>query len=721
MLAGMPGAHGSGWRGPCSGPDYPVLVYDAANRKGYVGSRETILRYPDDLGIRLPKLISSGELQPDFFKSKFLCDGRPVEVYVVNRRIKQVYTAALNGVFTMPNNVISIRGITSGLSQPAASATQAAGAGIPQAKGSASTTTPIQTDQAVEALLRQETFDQPDQTLVEERQQLLSAAHQLYAQLDQYSARVRHLNDPLVAGRTQGSVTLPGTRDLFREMAGQIRDEFLDSGSPHFNRPDELDFEVKFDLVVTRLNLMLQDLPRLNSSMSFPFVDQLASLQSQLESFEAQKRQYRNDIMNTKTAVQILLSSSDGGTEFVAERRKAEMRKMLLSFFPANSTPNMDPPTIAKIVELYGGAQSPPPGWKDSLKNLDQKLKTYNAEVEPTPADEGKCDLPACDSLLRPGRMRAFFESARSGLFELRHIIDDVNLELAATLDAINRVYLTTRIPRPSVANLDLQGKSGNLTVYYSMTGAEPFAPYVLTNEAPQLSPSFTPVTQTPPAAPPAAVGGPAASASPPAPVSGAASTTPSSPAGEFQGRFQIHHFDQGTFFGAFAVSSIASRSYSLVAQDTTTPPSSSQITQSSSSPGMAVVAGIDLYAIPKDMYPGAKTTNWDKLGPGLVIGASVYPLQRYYIGLGLEPIRGVTFAGGFVLGEQTRLPSNGPAPNQYYPGGQLSASTLPSASAFRKGAFFMVGFDWNIFQALFSGVTTLGAPPSGSASGVGK
>jgi hypothetical protein len=120
-------------------------------------------------------------------------------------------------------------------------------------------------------------------------------------------------------------------------------------------------------------------------------------------------------------------------------------------------------------------------------------------------------------------------------------------------------------------------------------------------------------------------------------------------------------------------------------------------------------------------MYPGAKTTNWDKLGPGLVIGASVYPLQRYYIGLGLEPIRGVTFAGGFVLGEQTRLPSNGPAPNQYYPGGQLSASTLPSASAFRKGAFFMVGFDWNIFQALFSGVTTLGAPPSGSASGVGK
>jgi hypothetical protein len=116
-------------------------------------------------------------------------------------------------------------------------------------------------------------------------------------------------------------------------------------------------------------------------------------------------------------------------------------------------------------------------------------------------------------------------------------------------------------------------------------------------------------------------------------------------------------------------------------------------------------------------MYPDVHD-KWKS--PGVLLGASVYPLNQYYLGLAIEPKHGITIGAGFAVGSEQRLPPSNYVgqylgPTQILtPSGTLapvSAPTLNTDTAFRKGGFIMIGFDINIFQAIFSQVANVGTP----------
>jgi hypothetical protein len=680
----------------------------------------------------------------------YLCDGRPVEMYIVNRKLKEVFNPAITGVVSVPSAVVSIRGVTPGVAPPAAA--PAAAAAAPAAKGGV-TTAPLQVATVVDQLLSAETFHQPEQTIKEEAEQLRALARQQIAQINQYTDKLNHLIEVppgSPAGPsprdTQGSATLVGTTKAFEEVIAQIGRELTSADIP--------DIEPRFDRLNVRIGILIQDAQRLNTSVqSFPIVDQLNALQLQEETFEAGVRQYRRDIQTAQLAARILndllqqisneqRNKEPGTLEYLKERVSAEIRRELVNLYPSGTTPNMNEATIASIAKSYESSakeyiNNTLPKW---LGVLRVRLGDYAANRVPEAY------------LLETGAMRKRFDEAAARLPRLREAIDLLNRTEAAAFDAINSRYRDFRIPSATPAYLNLSGYSGNLSVFYSLTGVETFQPYVMANETPQPSPASlqtTPsspaaaaapavasATVTPAAAAPAA--GATATPTPAAAVPAAAAAasagtapataaaTPPSPTPEYFGNFQVHHFDHGTIFGGFAFSSLSNTTYSVT---TTTCPTDScptlqagqnayVISQDSSMRGKAVVVGVEIYFRPQDMYPDVHD-KWKS--PGVLLGASVYPLNQYYLGLAFEPKHGITIGAGLATGSAQRLPPSDYV-NEYLgptqipgtngsPPTPVSAPPLSPGTVFHYSGFVMVGFDINIFQAIFGKLSIVGTP----------
>jgi hypothetical protein len=132
------------------------------------------------------------------------------------------------------------------------------------------------------------------------------------------------------------------------------------------------------------------------------------------------------------------------------------------------------------------------------------------------------------------------------------------------------------------------------------------------------------------------------------------------------------------------------------------------------------VLGGAELYFRSQDEYPGAADRRWFR-SFAAIFGAAVYPLNQYFLGVSVEPKRGFMIGAGYIIGSQPSLSSAN------YVGQSLGpATTAPSVatnSAFKSGAFLTIGFDSNIFQAIFK--TQLGnvgtpAPSPGSGGGGG-
>jgi hypothetical protein len=668
-------------------------------------------------------------LQPGELES-YLCDGTPVEMYIVNRKLKEVFNATITGVVSVPSSVVSIRGVSAGVTPPAAAPPAAAAA--PAAKGGI-TTAPLQVAMVVDQLLSAETFNVPEQTIREEAEQLRALARQQEAQIHQYLDKLNRLIEVPAGsppgpppGDTQGSATLVGTTNAFKAVTSDIGTELTSADVP--------DIEPRFDQLNVRIGILIQDVQRLNANVqSFPIVDQLNALQQQEEAFEASVRQYRNDIQTAQLASNILQDLiKQGSQEYLKQRNEAEIRRELQSQFPPPTTPNMDATSIASIARSYAEHSAAP-----FLKDLPGSLHAFTMRL-----GEYAGNLVPEAHLLEAGAMRARFNKTAARLSELQKAIDLLNRTEAAAFDAINNCYRDFRIPSATPAYLNLAGYSGNLSVFYSLSGVEAFQPYVMMNETRQPSPASLQSAQSPApaaaAAPATPAPGAAASASTgaaPATAAASASTaaapataaaTPPSPTPEYFGNFQVHHFDHGTIFGGFAFSSLSNTSYSVttVACTPTLCPGSTPgqngyvITESSSSRGKAVVAGVEIYFNPQDMYPGAPS-KWKSLG--VLLGASVYPLNQYYGGLAFEPLHGMTIGAGFVTGSQQRLSASNYV-GQYLGPTQVgttavSAPPLPTSTVFRYGGFVMIGFDINIFQTIFSKVTNVGTASAPSST----
>jgi hypothetical protein len=717
------------FQSPCGKWDYPVLVYDAQIRRTHIVPRD-LIKDPT-----LGRTIA-GET---FEFVGYLCDGRPVELYIVNRKLKEVFNPAITGVVSVPSAVVSIRGVTPGVTPPAAA--PAAAPAAPAAKGGV-TTPPLQVATVVDQLLSAETFSQPEQTIKEEAEQLRALARQQDAQINQYRDKLNHLIEVPPGsptgpppGDTQGSATLVGTTKAFEEVIAQIGRELTSADVP--------DIEPRFDRLNVRIGILIQDVQRLNASVqSFPIVDQLNALQLQEETFEAGVRQYRRDIETVQLAAKTLRDLIELGKKepasqyYLKQRNEAEIRRELQSQFPPSSTPNMDTTTIASIVRSYESSA------KEYINNtLPKWLATLTARL--TDYEQNRVPEPY---LLETGAMRARFDAAAARLPRLREAIDLLNRTEAAAFDAINSRYRDFRIPSTTPAYLNLSGFSGNLSVFYSLTGVETFQPYVMANETPQPSPASLQATPSSPAAAaapavasatvtPAAAAPAAGATATPAPAvavpaaaaaastgttPAAAAAAPPSPTPEYFGNFQVHHFDHGTIFGGFAFSSLSNTTYSVTTTTCTTiscpalPAGQNGyvISQDSSMRGKAVVMGVELYFKPQDMYPDVRG-KW--LGAGFLLGASVYPLNQYYGGLAFEPKHGITIGAGFATGSAQRLPASDYVGECLGPtivnNAAVSAPPLSPGTVFHYSGFVMVGFDINIFQAIFGKLSIVGTP----------
>lgn len=365
----------------------------------------------------------------------------------------------------------------------------------------------------------------------------------------------------------------------------------------------------------------------------------------------------------------------------------------------------------------------------------------------------------------------------RERLEGLNHAIVDANNAQGTALRALNNVYDTTQIPEPQITNLNLGGAYGNLVVYYTLTLNEQFSRYHIVNEiaepisqcqlalsaaaASTSNTGFTPCT-TPAAS---TIPGPAstlsASAYPPlqptppigttAPTAPTASGLPSPP--EYIGRVEVHHFSHGALVTGVAYDWIKQPSFSWIACPTnannttgnpsTAPPSGSGVIisgacvsptpaagatavtyyqlQQQNGPTVAVMEGVDLFLLDnpswkngfaRDMFRSRMA--WTR--PELLIAASAYPLNHYYVGVSEEPVQGMHFSFGRAGAVVNSIsPTFGYAVNSV----SVSNPTIQTSSRFRGGWFVEFGFDTSLFGQIFNGGFLQNVLTLGSAGGV--
>ena len=171
---------------PCPGREFPVIVVDVsqgeAGRPAIAcsGAAADFLAAPDPVDNHyvlagLPQL--AGE-------RRFLRDGRPVKIYVINRRFMSSYTATLNATFALPPPTLDVRGVT-----------PPAGIGsTPGTKGftSLASSTLMTTDEAIAFMLNDETFERPFNRVADD-------AAAVRAQAAQINDNIRTLNTRLTA------------------------------------------------------------------------------------------------------------------------------------------------------------------------------------------------------------------------------------------------------------------------------------------------------------------------------------------------------------------------------------------------------------------------------------------------------------------------------------------------------------------------------------------
>ncbi|MGA9057776.1 MAG: hypothetical protein WB763_14835, partial [Terriglobia bacterium] len=754
---------------PCRENDFgrPVLLYDANTRTARIVFKGDVRRAPDAYGV-FP-LAALPQPPP-----RFLCDGRPAEVWIANRRLKQVFSVTTTSVFVLSSGLPELRGMPSApaVAQPTAAP---AAAPSPAAKGGLAGPTTLTTDAVVGYLLNEETFDRPFQRLQDDAATVKELRRFLKGLFDQYNSKLDSLTGgitpatipsappppkpplppPVPPAPLQGEATLGGTTTNFVWETASINASFFPT-PPHHGVPLE-QAESEFDQLTGQINQIVADVQRINAKIqNYPVVDVLVNLRSQVDTYEDSVRLLNHEYQNINAAITILHDLRQIAKEYLRQRNAAEIRVLLTQRY-AGSTPVLDAPTIARIVDLYMNQGKEPSSYidrkgRDSLEDrlcgLRQDMQQFSIETRSalqmpkctvlTKTGTEDCRIPYQAEPCLPGNTAlpcvendgfpdwgtgdslqlVEIPAANAKLDTLRHAIVDLNSAEAQTFAAINAVYDTYRAPLIPL-NVDLQSNSGNLMVFYSITGTEQFQRYRVTNETlqPQSacvqtlaagngSTPGTPNCTTAASGTATSTATTSAATAPAAPATTASATTPPSPPADFYGRFEVHHFVRGALVSGLAYDSIGNRSYSWVAcpsppssgsgpsgacysqapaTSNPTPPTSYQLLQSNS-PQAAVVVGVSIFIKREDMFPGVKAPWWQRYLPTEpFLGASVYPLNHYFVGGSLEPIHGFNLTLGPVFGSQASLPP------QYTPGEQVTgttAPTVPISSRFRKCGF---------------------------------
>jgi adenylate kinase family enzyme len=751
-----------------------VIVYDAATRVAILAFQQSIdpLRDAQRTNhLPIPFGVLDAAAGPN--RPTFLCEGRAIKIYIFNRRLKATFAVSLTAAIQSQTGHPQISGYTP--SSPGASAAPAAPPSTPGAKGFAPVATGtnlLTTDQIINQLLNEETFDRPLAKIMDDASAVLAQANQFRTSYEQY----------ITALRTVTNIPVEGTVTVQR-----VTQRFLALAAAAVGAPDEK----TFDDWTEEADRLQTDVARINTKLqNYPVVDVLTNLRASAATLNDNVRGVRNELKSLAVARSFLLSLINAYNQhippvppanyrlppYLDSRARAEIRSLLRSQYAAT----VDDATLARIVETYSPSAAGHLVLRDRLEALDVQelmdrwVTEINSGLYAFNASSlcgGPCLAPATPvgaPVQLTMNLNIGVNIAEAILQELREGIRAMNDAEAMAFNAINTAY-DTSAGQPFVLTLDLTGHPKNLFVFYTISSNPQFFRYRIINETPQPQsgcalavsantnasggaiPCTTPPSSQPPAASASFANTPPASATPAAPsapaaapnAAAAATPPPSSPPpaafaapADFYGQFEVHHFTNAALVTGFAYDSVTTYSFSwsacpLSSTNTmgsttkgscisptpaagSTAPTYYQLTQSKQVTFTAV-QGINLYPFPKDTFTAHSTPRSLNLMPAIFIGAAIYPLNHYYIGLSEEPssFRLLSITGGLTYGSQTALPSNSP----FMVGSvATSAQPLSTSTHFRAGFFVMVGFHTSLFKAIFTGSAFQNTSNTGTA-----
>jgi hypothetical protein len=775
--------------------NYPVIVYDAVQQTAQIANRYDVLHlshspampnnvFPTDqlprVTSRSPVLWGSPETYRNFDRGDgsprvtkrraedlleqpegFLCDGRPVEVYVVNRRLKTSFTVTLTNTYQPPAGTLDLRG------NPAPAAALPPGSKT-FSSNAASNSNVLTTDQVIAAFLNDETFDHIYARVTDDASDVLAQARQFESNTLVYKQTLEQiLGVPADAqGEPLGRASLDGVDGAWHLLQNAV-DTAKSAAVPLPPPPPPAKpvlpiaiTEFAFNDWTNRADRLETEVTRLNARMAaYPIADTLTNLQASA----ATLRDNYNDVLSERDAVNRALELLRGlptpipplageAADKWKDRQQAEVRQYLRSHY--TSTTSIQEQTLARIVASYLGSSTEP--MLRSLRNIPPCAAVAGAPAPGAGLDNRVEDrycraLEQLQPAAAPEVVTAALDSAQRTLDAVRNGVIVLNQSEGAALRDINDVYDRYYAPM-EVWNLNLSGATGNLFVYYSVNGAEQFNRYQIASDlaVPQSNCVGSIALNTNVSGgvvscgTVAAPGAPAASYSGtpfPAPVVATAPATNApavTPYAHLSSRVEVHHFSDGTLVTGIAYDSIRPPTFSWNAcpisttntagnfpstmMPTCISPSTPATTGvaaatpyyqliSTTQTTAAAVQGVDLFFGHQDQFPARK------MGPslGALIGVSAYPLNHYYLGLMVE-CRGFNLSAGAAFSPINYIPSS-----FGYGVGSYAATnpTIPTDSKWKTGFFIMLGFDTNLFESIFNlsafrnsgAATVVGAP----------
>ena len=609
---------------PCGSPirssfSYPVIVYDAQRRMAVLAYKQSVInllqRYRNQ---RTPIPFEEvRSLNATGYSPGFLCYGRAVDIYIINRKLKTDFTVTLTAAIQSTTGRPEI----SGYSQTAAAASQAPSSPpttptTPTTKGFAPVatgTTLLTTDQIVNYFLNEEQFDRPVAKIMDDAAAVLAQARQLKNNYEQYIAALQDIR-AAPANSDEGNLTIQRVVERFDRVTQDVEGR----------TPDEK----IFDDWTGRVDRLQTDVARINTKLqTYPVVDTLVNIRASSATVNDNVRGVRNEFVSLGLARSILLTligeyradnpaDPRGLPPYLRERTLAEIRSMLRSQYPSAT---VDEPTLARIVNDY---RPSPTGWlalRERLTNMNiqglvdpwvsdinQALTAYSGTPNAFSLCERLClaNFTPADSI-QPTiiDLRFGLNRADEALQELRQAIRAMNNAEARTFRAINDVYEGTAASE-QVLNLNLTGYPKNLFVYYTISSTPGFYRYQIINETPQpqsacelavsantsssggaVTCATAPTSAVPTASasfastvPPSAIvsqsAGPPSSAATPSPSStpgqaasngGGSAPAPSSSSAppDYYGSFEMHRITNAALITGVAYDSIPSESFS--------------------------------------------------------------------------------------------------------------------------------------------------------------